>query len=166
MQVKSLGGRVKLGKHLGPLIDRITVWKFLSFSVIQILREINFWKFRSSKNWHFDIFEALKLDFDDFLQLLKAGILPKNKIQSPWTTKTAVFDLPACSKLISRKIWMVKKFWNSHSAVKLKYHRVKWTEQNFKKYFASRFYVKSTVRFFTELRWRSYCLPFVFRLWR
>ena len=32
-----------------------------------ILREINFWDTKSSTNCHLDIFEALNLDFDDFL---------------------------------------------------------------------------------------------------
>ena len=36
-----------------------TVWKFQDFSVIQILRKINFEEYRSSKNAVFTILEAL-----------------------------------------------------------------------------------------------------------
>jgi len=51
----------------------------------------------------FDTFEALKLDFENFLQLLKAEILPKTKFRAPETVKVAVFEHLKSSKLNSRK---------------------------------------------------------------
>ena len=40
----------------------VTVWKYQDFSVIQILREINFGEHRNSKTGVFDIYEALIFD--------------------------------------------------------------------------------------------------------
>ena len=45
---------------------------------------------------HFGIFEALKIDLEDFLELSE-------------TAKTAVFELIESSKLISRKMWVAGK---------------------------------------------------------
>ena len=60
-----------------------TVWKFHDFSTTQILREINFWNFRSAKSAILTNLEALKFDFYEFFHLLKAEIYPIDKIQSP-----------------------------------------------------------------------------------
>ena len=43
------------------LISQYTVWKFQYFSVIQILREINFGEFRSSKTTFYAIWRTLKM---------------------------------------------------------------------------------------------------------
>ena len=51
-----------------------TVWKFHGFSATQILREINFEDSRSSKSAILTHLEAVNLDLNEFLQLLKAEI--------------------------------------------------------------------------------------------
>ena len=48
-----------------------TVWKFHDFSVIQILREINFGDSRSAKSAILKLSEALNLTFYEFLPFLK-----------------------------------------------------------------------------------------------
>ena len=53
---------------------KITVWKFQDFSVIQILREINFDDSRSSKSAFLTNLEALDFDYNDFLHFLQAEI--------------------------------------------------------------------------------------------
>ena len=60
------------------------MWKFHDFSITQILREINFGdSIRRTKSAIFTHFEALKLHFSEFLQLLEAETHQINKIQSP-----------------------------------------------------------------------------------
>ena len=61
----------------------ITVWKFHEFSITQILREINFGDSRSAKSAILIHLEALKFDFNEFLQFLEAEFYQINKIQSP-----------------------------------------------------------------------------------
>ena len=78
-----------------------TVWKFQDFSIIHILREINFGKSRSAKSTILTHLDALNFVFNQFLHFLKTGIYQINKIQSP---KMAVLELLDCPKLISRKI--------------------------------------------------------------
>ena len=46
--------------------DVANVWRSKNFPATQIYREINFWNSRSFKRFNADIFEALKLDVDDF----------------------------------------------------------------------------------------------------
>ena len=68
--------------------------KFQDFSVIQILREINFGESRSPKTAVFVIFGALNFVDYEFLHFL---IPPK-------TVKTAILELLDWPKLISWKI--------------------------------------------------------------
>ena len=58
------------------------VWKFQDFSITQILREINFGDFRTTKSSILTYFEAMNFDFYAFLHFLKAEIYKINKIQS------------------------------------------------------------------------------------
>ena len=60
-----------------------TVWKFHDFSIIQILREINFWESKSAKSAIFTHKEALNSDFYEFMHFLKAEICQIHKIQRP-----------------------------------------------------------------------------------
>ena len=60
-----------------------TVWKFKEFSVIQILREINFWESRTSKTAGFAIFLGSELgEFGNF-QPSKSIQIPKNQNSEP-----------------------------------------------------------------------------------
>ena len=56
---------------------------FYNFSITQILREIAFRDFRSTKPAIFTHLEAVNLDFDEFLHFLTTGIYQINKIQRP-----------------------------------------------------------------------------------
>ena len=70
-----LGGRGKKGLRPSKGSKTpFTEWKFHSFSIIHILREINFGDSRSAKSAIFTVLEALNFDFDEVLQLLKADI--------------------------------------------------------------------------------------------
>ena len=69
----------------------------------KILREIDF-KDSSSQNYHFDIFEVLKLEFDEILQFLKVEMFQNQNLEPSDTEKLAVFELIQPSKLVSRKI--------------------------------------------------------------
>ena len=60
-----------------------TVWKYLDFSITQILREIDFGCFRGAKSAISTHLEAVNFDFDEFLHFLKTEIYLINKIQSP-----------------------------------------------------------------------------------
>ena len=58
-----------------PLKYFTTVWNFQNFYTLQNLKfrfyvKSIFGESRSSKNRYFDIFQALKLDFDDFFAIL------------------------------------------------------------------------------------------------
>ena len=59
-----------------------TVWKFLDFSVIQILREINLGESRSAKFAIFTHLENANFDFYEILHFLKAEIDQNIEIQS------------------------------------------------------------------------------------
>ena len=61
----------------------MTVWKFQDFSIIHILREINFEDSRSAKSTILTNLEALNFAIQDFLHYFKAEIYQMNKIQSP-----------------------------------------------------------------------------------
>ena len=102
----------------GQLGKCSTLWKFQDFSVAQILREIKFVEFRSSKTAIFALFGALKdakihenqnseplnvLKWQ-ILHFLKAENYKINKIWSLKNAKMAVLELLNSTKLISRKI--------------------------------------------------------------
>ena len=76
---------VKEQQHSG------TVWKFHDFSIIQILREINFEDSCSAKLAILTHFEALNFDYYEFLHFLKAEIYQMNKIHSPQNGKNGGF---------------------------------------------------------------------------
>ena len=78
----------------------ITVRKFHSFYITQILREINCGDSRSPKSTHL---EAVNFLFYEFLR------------RDPKIAKTAVLELLDSQWLISRKIWMIGKSWNVHT---------------------------------------------------
>ena len=59
------------------------MWKFHDFSIIKILREINFEDSRSAQLAILPHLEALNFDFCEFLHFLKAEIYQMNKIHSP-----------------------------------------------------------------------------------
>ena len=63
------------------------MWKVQSFSTPQILREINFWDFRSAKSATLTHLDALNSDFYEFFHYLKGEIYQINKIQSPKNAK-------------------------------------------------------------------------------
>ena len=52
-----------------------TVWKFDNFSIIHILREINFGNFRSTKSAMSTHLEVLNFDFYEFLHFVKDKIV-------------------------------------------------------------------------------------------
>ena len=84
------------------------MWKFNSFSITEILREINFGDpiIAKSAKIHLDV---MNFDFYDFLHFLKAEIYQKTKFTAPKMAKTAVFGLLEFTKLISRKISVIQK---------------------------------------------------------
>ena len=69
-----------LGKHENLFY---TVQKFQDFSIIQILREINFGECRVTKSAVLTHLEVLNFDKYEFLHFLKADIYQINKIHSP-----------------------------------------------------------------------------------
>ena len=77
-----------------------TVWKFHDFSITRILREINFEDCRSSKSAILTYFEALNLDFYEFLHFLGGYILPKIEIQSLKNCKNGIFLTCTIPKII------------------------------------------------------------------
>ena len=64
-------------------LDNPQSWKFQPFSVIQILREINFWNFRSSKSAISSILEALYCVTLVNCSFQKVQTFIKIKIESP-----------------------------------------------------------------------------------
>ena len=68
------------------------MWKFQDLSVIQILREINFGEFKSTKYAILTHLEAMTFDFYAFLRYLKAEIYQINKINSFRTSRFSKID--------------------------------------------------------------------------
>ena len=85
--------------HDQKLGSSATVWKLQNFTITQILREIKVGKTRVSKSAILTHWEALHLDFYDFLYLLKAAIHQINKIQSPKNGKIGNSKIPRLSKI-------------------------------------------------------------------
>ena len=52
-----------------------------------------------SKNFHLNVFKAKELEFDDFLQFVKAEICPKVKFRASTTSKLAGFELSESLKV-------------------------------------------------------------------
>ena len=101
-----------------------TVWKFQNFSVTHILCEIKVGWFRVSKSAISTHLEAVNLDFNDFLQFLKAENDQKSKLKASKMAIIAVLLLLNNPKLISRRIWWVtEKF--------CKGFYVKWIAESF-----------------------------------
>ena len=67
------------------------MWKFHDFSIAQILREINFGDFRSTKCATFNNLESLDFDYYEFLHFLKAENYQINKIQRPYKLQKRQF---------------------------------------------------------------------------
>ena len=70
-----------------------TVWKFHDFSIIKILREINFEDSRSAQLAILPHLEALNFDFCEFLHFLKAEIKPNPNFRAPEIAKMTFFEL-------------------------------------------------------------------------
>ena len=100
-------GDKKLFSH-----QKATVWKFQTFSAIQILREINFCRFR---NGHFDSFGASELWFCKILALRICLKFSKIKLQSFQICLNCRFWHFGLMKLISHKIWILGKFITFHT---------------------------------------------------
>ena len=79
-----------------------TVWKCQDFSVIQILREINFEQYIKSKTAGVFIFWAL--DFVNFINCILQIVEKFKHFRAPKVAKNAVLEFLDPSKLISRKI--------------------------------------------------------------
>ena len=75
------------------------MWKFQDFSVIQILREINFGESRSYQTAVFALFWIPNFDFHEFLHFLDAEIYQINIIQSPTNGKNSSFTTSTLSKI-------------------------------------------------------------------
>ena len=67
------------------------VWKFQDYSVIQILREINFGQYKSYKTEFFAIFETLNLISLVIVSLPQVQILIKSKFRASKCDKMADF---------------------------------------------------------------------------
>ena len=70
--ISALKTGADLGLHFLGLL--FTVWKFLNFSIMRILREIKIGNSRSAKFAILTHSELLNFDYDDFLHFLKAEI--------------------------------------------------------------------------------------------
>ena len=88
------------------------MWKSLDFSIIQILREINFGEFKGSIIVVFAIIGAL--NYVDFA-LQKVQKFTKSKFRAFKCVKMADFALLISPKLISRKIGVIEKSLNFHT---------------------------------------------------
>ena len=89
---------------LGTKAEQGTVWRLQDFSVIQILREINFGKSRSTESAIFAILEAL-----NFVNLVNYSLqmvqkLQKSKFRVCKCVKMPDFAFLTSHKFISRKI--------------------------------------------------------------
>ena len=74
-------------------LSQFTVWKFKNFFANQILHEINFIPFRSPKNWQFDHFAILHLQFLILFDMFKYEIPKKSKFKASKIVHIAGFDL-------------------------------------------------------------------------
>ena len=79
-------------------------WTFQEFSVIQILREINFGDSRSAKSIILMHFEAPNCAFYEFLHILKAKITKWATFRAPKMAKIAFLELLQSPELVSRRI--------------------------------------------------------------
>ena len=75
------------------------MWKFLYFSVTQILCEINFGDSRSAKTAILTVLKALNFDVYVFLQFLNDEIYQIGKIQNPKNGKKGSFSASRFSKI-------------------------------------------------------------------
>ena len=88
-----------------------TVWNFHDFSIIQILREINFRKSRGAKSAILTLLETLKFDLCKFLPFVKAENDQKSKFRVSKIAKNGIFRTSQVSKidftqnLKDRKLW-------------------------------------------------------------
>ena len=118
----------KIHKHIldlkncirSPNLQRYkcTVWKIHSFSITQILREINFEDSRRTKSAIVTHFRGYEFWFLYIFALWKAKIYQIYKIRSLRNSecgKMADFARVESPKLISRKIWVIEKSWNFHT---------------------------------------------------
>ena len=69
--------------------EESTVWKFQTFSITQILREINFWDSRSTKSTILPHLEAVNFDFYEFCTLDRLKLTKLTKIRSSKIAKKA-----------------------------------------------------------------------------
>ena len=76
-----------------------TLWKFLDFSITQILCETNFGDSRIAKPAILTHLEVLNFDFYELLHCLKAEIYQFNKMQSPINDQNSSFRTSRFSKV-------------------------------------------------------------------
>ena len=69
------------------------MWKFDVYSITHIFRNIKVGDSRSAKSFISTDWDALKFDFYEILNLLKAEIYQINKILSPYWKETAFLQL-------------------------------------------------------------------------
>ena len=100
--------------------------KLQNFSVTLILREIKVGESRASKIAILTNWEALNFTFCDFLHFLNIEVYQINKIQSPKIIQIAVIELLDSPKLISRKIWVTEKSWNSQKLINHHFIPIYW----------------------------------------
>ena len=87
---------------------RDTVWKFLDFSVTQILREIKLIDFNFRRQiCNFEFWPFWRLTNWDFFNMIKCRILPKPKFRDSKMVKIPVFELLELPNLI----WSKKSEW-------------------------------------------------------
>ena len=103
-----LSGKIKMHEwfHIMKQIQ-CSQWKKLNdFYTTQILRQINFWDYRSAKSALLTHLEAKICDFNDFLHFLKTEITNLIIFRAATIDKTAILE---SQKLISRKILVIEK---------------------------------------------------------
>ena len=145
------------------------MWKFQDFSIIQILREIDFGDCTSFNYCQFGNFRGSEFWFGKF-QPWKSAIIHENlKSKHLNVLKKAHFARLEFQKLISRKIWVIEKSWNFplHCVKVVLFYKVNFFGinslcGNFRNLLSLRFYVKSI---FGIMEVQT--LPFltIFQLW-
>ena len=85
------------------------MWKFHEFSITRILREINLGDSKKAKSSILSHLEALNLEFNALLHLLKLKFTKLSNFRVTKMAKMAVLELLDYATLISRKIRMTEK---------------------------------------------------------
>ena len=111
---RHVGGRcpkIESGELFNKEGNENTVWRIQDFSVIQILREINF-EYRSFKNDIFSILETLNFGFSKFEPFLKSQIQQNSKLRVSEMVKMVILWDSNFAWIYFTQNWVANKFLN------------------------------------------------------